>query len=393
MITPECDQVAPLPRRIKILVLALSLAVLGVGAFAAIRFVQTRPSPPQKPPARIAPLVEVMTVHASRETAVIQTMGTVTPARQINIKAEVTGTIREVAARFLPGGTVPGGGVLVRLDPEDFRLAVAAKEAALASATADLELEFGQQEVARHEWALLNRTDPITNKKPLALRKPQLAQARAKVRQAETALDQARLDLRRTTVTAPFTALILEKNVDLGSRVSNTDTLATLVDAREYWVEATAPVDRLAWIALPTDDAPGARVLIRSQASGAEREGRVLHLRGDLEDQGRLARLLVSLPRPLETSPAPMLLGEYVRLAIDGRKLDNVIRLPRVALREGDTVWVVRDASLDIRPVNVAWRDTDTVLVTAGLASGDVVVTSELATPIQDMPLTLGEEK
>ena len=64
MIIPECDTTSPLPRRIKLLVLVLSLLVIGAGIFLAVRFIKTRPKPPQRPPALIAPLVETTTVTA-----------------------------------------------------------------------------------------------------------------------------------------------------------------------------------------------------------------------------------------------------------------------------------------------------------------------------------------
>jgi RND family efflux transporter MFP subunit len=393
MIIPECDCSRPMSFKMKLLVLVLALLVLGAGIFTAVHFIKTRPKPPQRPPAVIAPLVETTQVAAGDETVVIRALGTVVPARQTQIRAEVSGVVREIAPGFQPGATVAGKSPLLRLADDDFRLSVAGREADLENAKAALELELGYQQVARHEWELLAMTGKAGESPDLALRKPQLAQARAKVRQAEATLEQARLDLKRTTISAPFSALVLEKNVEIGSRVSITDTLATLVDTREYWVEATVAVDRLPWITLPSKDGVGSLVRIRSQASGAEREGRILRLRGDLEEQGRLARMQISLPAPLEASPAPILLGEYVRLEIEGRRLENVIRLPRSALRENDTVWTVHNATLAIRQAEVAWRDTDWVLISGGLDSGDTVVTSELGTPIVGMPVTLGQER
>jgi RND family efflux transporter MFP subunit len=392
MIIPECDSSKPLPSLARLVIFTLCILIVGAGVFAAVRFIQTRPKPPQRPPAPISPLVETMAVQTGPETVVIRVLGTVVPSRQTHVRAEVAGVVRDVADGFMPGATVTAGAPLLRLEAEDFRLDVAARQADLDSAKAAFDLELGYQKVARHEWELLQKDGQAAEDAALALRRPQLAQARAKVRQAETALNQARLDLSRTTVKAPFTALVLEKEVEKGSRVSVTDTLATLVDAREYWIEATIPVDRLPWVTLPAKDRPGSVVRVQSQASGAESQGRILRLRGDLEDQGRLARIIVSLPRPLDTEPAPILLGEYVRLDIEGRRLDDVTRLPRAALRENDMVWVARNATLDIRPVSVVWRDTRTVLVNEGLAPGELVVTSELATPIQDMPLTLAQD-
>lgn len=393
MIIPECDCTKPMSPKIKLLILVLALLVLGAGIFTAVRFIKTRPKPPQRPPAVIAPLVETVAVAAGDETVVIRALGTVVPARQTQIRAEVAGVVREIAPGFLPGATVAGASPLLRLVDDDFRLSVAGREADLENVRAALELEQGYQEVARHEWDLLAMTGKAGESPDLALRKPQLAQARAKVRQSEAALEQARLDLKRTTISAPFTALVLDKHVEVGSRVSITDTLATLVDTREYWVEATVAVDRLPWITLPSKDVQGSKVRIHTQASGAEREGRILRLRGDLEEQGRLARMQISLPAPLDALPAPILLGEYVRLDIEGRQLESVIRLPRSALRENDTVWTVHNATLAIRQAEIAWRDTDWVLISGGLDSGDIVVTSDLSTPIDGMPVTLGQER
>jgi RND family efflux transporter MFP subunit len=385
MIIPECDCSKPMSTRTRILVFTLCLLVLGAGVMLALRFVQTRPVPSQRPPSRIAPLVEVTTVEAGTHTVVIQALGSVTPSRQAGIRAEVTGTVQEISPVFLPGSVVKASTLLVRLSPEDYELTVAARQADLDSALAALELELGHQRVARHEWELMTRQKESLADAALALRQPQLSQAKAKVRQAETALDQARLNLKRTAITAPFTAMILEKHVDLGSRVSNTDVLATLVDTREFWIEALVPVDRLGWLTLPTDNRPGSAVRVRSQASGAEGRGQLLRLRGDLEEQGRLARIIVRLPAPLEAKPTPFLLGEYVRLEIEGAVLDNVISLPRIALREDNTVWTVQNSTLHIRPVEVVWQDTDTAFITAGLPSGSQVVVSELSTPIQNM--------
>jgi RND family efflux transporter MFP subunit len=379
--------------KMKMVILLLALLILGAGIFTAMRFINSRPKPPQRPPAAIAPLVETVAVTAGTETVIIKAVGTVVPSRQTQVRAEVTGIVREIAPGFQPGATVAGASPLLRLVEDDYRLTVATREADLANARASLELEQGYQEVARHEWDLLAMTGKAGESPDLALRKPQLAQARAKVRQAEAALEQARLDLKRTTVSAPFTALVLDKHVEIGSRVSVTDTLATLVDTREYWVEATVALDRLPWITLPSKEGQGSFVRIRSQASGAECEGRILRLRGDLEEQGRLARMQISLPAPLDVKPAPILLGEYVRLEIEGRRLENVIRLPRSALRENDTVWTVHNATLAVRQAEVAWRDTDWVLVSGGLDSGDTVVTSDLGTPIDGMPVTLGQER
>ena len=55
----------------------------------------------------------------------------------------------------------------------------------------------------------------------------------------------------------------------------------------------------------------------------------------------------------------------------------------------GDTVWVCNDNTLDIRPVTLAWKNTDNVYIKSGLSPGNQIVTSEIASPVQGMALRI----
>ena len=61
-------------------------------------------------------------------------------------------------------------------------------------------------------------------------------------------------------------------------------------------------------------------------------------------------------------------------------------------MREGHTLWVMENNSLDIRSVEVAWQDREHVYISQGLAPGDLVVRSSLATPVQGMRLRAAED-
>jgi multidrug efflux pump subunit AcrA (membrane-fusion protein) len=85
-----------------------------------------------------------------------------------------------------------------------------------------------------------------------------------------------------------------------------------------------------------------------------------------------------------------LLIGEYVRVEIEGSPLSQVFRIPRLALRENDTIWVVgEDSTLNIRPVTTIWRDTQTVFLDQGLNPGDQVIVSDLAAPVEGMKIQM----
>jgi len=167
--------------------------------------------------------------------------------------------------------------------------------------------------------------------------------------------------------------------------------LAELVGTDVYWVQAAVPVDRLKWIEFPGGTGGQGLPALVKYAGEYERSGVVVNLLGDLDPDGRLARVLVEVDDPLDLAyegPArpPLLLGDYVKVEIQGRPLTNVIRIPRTALREGEQVWVVgEDGRLEVRAVDIVWRDLDSVLLREGLADGDRLIVSDLPTAVSGM--------
>ena len=79
---------------------------------------------------------------------------------------------------------------------------------------------------------------------------------------------------------------------------------------------------------------------------------------------------------------------------IAGATLPRAAMIERDLIRDGDQVWIMDDqGNLDIRPVEIAFRARDHVLVIAGVDTGEKLVTSNLPSPVQGMALRImGEE-
>ena len=374
--------------------LAVSVAAIGGGAATSVYFMKNRPKPQRRRPPQTAPLVEVQQVHAAAHQVNVQVNGTVIPAQEVTLQPQVTGRVIEIHPQFVEGGLIREGDVLVRIEPKDYELAIVAQEAQIEAARYELKAEQGQQDVAQREWELLGMQDDASAlDKELALRQPQLRQKQAALRAAEAGLEKARLDLERTVIKAPCNAVILEAGVQVGDMANPQTPLATLVGTDVYWVRVSIAVDQLKWVVLPrAGGEPGSAVRIPA-ATGAVREGRVLSLLGDLEREGLMARLLVEVQDPLgletDGAPAPLLLGEYIRAEVLGPMVDNVVKVPREALRDGDQLWLAAaDDTLQITQPDLVWTDTQHALL-RGLEEGARVVLSDLATPVSGMPLQI----
>ncbi|SFD37944.1 RND family efflux transporter, MFP subunit [Thiohalospira halophila DSM 15071] len=339
-------------------------------------------------------LVETTRVEPGRERVRIEAFGEVAPAREVTLRPRVSGEVLALGEGVEPGGHLDEGDTVVRIDPADYELALKRAESALTQARSERDREAGRQAVAEAEFQRAAPEDIRPEQRRLMLRLPQLESAEAAVASAEAERDQARLDLARTTVRSPFDARVTERMVDRGTRATTGTDLVRLVGTEEWWVELALPQSSLRWIEAPQGpDRPGSTVRIRhaSWTDDGYREGRVIRVRADVEAGGRLARVLVAVPDPLdragEAGPR-LLLGSFVEGTIHGRELDGVYRLDAGWLREGNTVWVMAaDDTLAIREVAVLHRSGGMALVRGGLTPGDRVVTSDLSVPVEGMAL------
>ena len=377
----------------------IPLVVIAAGVLGAVELFLTGPKAQQRPPQVLATLVETRALTRSAEPVVVHALGTVVAAQEVVIQPQVSGTIVELHPDFVPGGLIREGEVLLTLDPAEYEVAVDQAEAALARSRAQLQSALWEIERVRGLEA-----SGASNKKEMDNALTAQAVAEADVLAGEAALERAQLDLARTTIRAPFTGVITSEAVDLGGQVTMQSQLATLVGTDAYWVQASVPVDRLAWITIPTAQGEHGSSVQICQRLGARKAcawtGQVIRLLGDLEPQGRMARLLVAIPDPLRLSAkgesetdtgTPLLIGSYVEVKLEGRTLPDVVVLAREELREDDTVWLMdKTGKLEIRPVEVAHRGQTRVLISAGLSEEDRLVTSDLPAPVAGMPLRTG---
>lgn len=369
--------------------------VLAVGVILATALFKTGPKAKRSMSVRQALRVKTETVHFSNQKIIVQAMGTVQAAREITLQARVNGEVIETSTELVPGGQFKKNEVILQIDRADYALVVRQRASDLSLARSQLSLELGQQSIAKREYEVLGEKISKEDQN-LVLRKPQLNSARAVVETAKAALEKAKLDLERTTVRAPFNAIVKSREVDLGALVTSASPLASLVGTDAYWIVVSVPVDELKWIRIPDSKTKaGSQVRIFNEAAWGEgiyRTGQVMRLASDLEEQGRMARLLISIPDPLahrQDNPAmPLLLNSFVRVEIEGKKEEAVVSIDRSLLRDGKYLWIIdTENKLDIRLVEIVFHDRDRVLISGGVHEGERFITTSLSAPVQGMPL------
>lgn len=393
--------------------IALPIGILALGIVSLFVLVSTKPEAKKVPRSNRGTVVEIQVVEPSSERVSVLARGTVLPARQVPLGPEVGGKVIAVAEKLEPGGRFAEGELLIRVDPSEYRLAMQQQFAAVDSAQTQLEIEQSRKKIAEREWELFEKERASKDGSAVALREPQLRTAKVNLEAAESGLQRARLNVARTLVKAPFNGVIQARNVELGQMVAPGTPVATLVGTDHYWVQVSVPLAQLAWIDVPgvRGVSEGSTAVVRQRIGDESivRSGRVIRLLSDVDPAGRMARLLVEIDDPLglegeavaaaaagegasSVSELPLLLGAYVEVEIQGRAAAEVFEVPRVALHEGEEVYLMgEDDTLVKRAVgaHVLWRREDTVLLSGGVSRGDRLIVSPVPAPIEGMTLRL----
>ncbi|MBU1429739.1 efflux RND transporter periplasmic adaptor subunit [Myxococcota bacterium] len=373
----------------KALKVILPLLLLAAGAGGAQILMKMKPKAKLKPPQIEGALVTVAQLEATTRPIVVRAHGVVIAARRLEVQPEISGRINRLSEHLVPGGRVSADEVLVEIERRDYDLAASQAKAQVAQSELNLEVERGRAAIAKREWAMLGaKAQGDAAARARALREPQASNALAALEGAKAALAKARLNAKRTRVTAPFNALVLSESAEIGQIATPGRAFAQLVGTDAFWVQASLPTSELPFIQLNGGEA---RVEAKRGAQVITRRGRVLRLLGELEPQSRMAQIIIEVEDPLglKSDEPPLLLNDFVEVELR-HQTRHAVALPRAALREGDRAWVMSPQdTLVLKDLKIARRERDVVLVEAGIEPSERVILSRLGTALPGMKLRL----
>ncbi len=371
----------------------LPFLVLAVGLAGAAAMYLTRDEPEAREPEPLVPLVRTMVVARQDVRMTVESQGTVSPRVEITMAPEVTGVVTAISPSLTAGGFFVHGEVLLEIDPRDFELAVEQARAEVARAELRLAQEEAEAKVALEEWKELGTGDGS----PLALRKPQLAEARAALSAAKAARARAELDLERTRMRAPFAGRVRSSDVDIGQYVTRGAPVARIYAVDHAEVRLPIPDREVAYLDLPLDyrgeeREDGPPVVLRARFAGKPHvwKGRVTRTEGEIDPRSRMVHVVARVDDPYargdDHDRPPLAVGMFVEAEIEGRLVRDLFVLPRTALRNGDRVLVIDgDGRLRHRDVEVYRRERETVYVRQGLAEGERLCLSPLEAVVDGM--------
>jgi RND family efflux transporter MFP subunit len=278
---------------------------------------------------------------------------------------------------------------LLRIDPRSYQQQVAQEQGALENAALQVDVEKNHRELAQYESELLGQ---VGQRSRVATREGHVQAAEAGVMARQSAVASAQLNLQRTVIRAPFDASVVEDNVAVGQVVHSQTQVAHLVATAVLRVEVSLPLEDITMFEFPSESSPGALARVRQalpRGQQVEREGRVARLVQQLDSSTRRARVLVTVEDPFDPSRGlPLLPGAHVEVTIQGKQLQNLVAIERAAVYDGNTIWIVDEASkLRRRSITTLWSDRTHVYARPDFGAKERVVTTLLATPMEGLPV------
>ncbi len=326
-------KISPVP----VVVTLVAIVCIGLAiSYNGQKMAQQANGPKPEPAKSVAPNVSVINAVPSTYQAYVSGHGEAKAHWALSLKAQVKGEITNMSEQFATGNVVKKGQVLAQIDNTEYLQVVASAKATLADAKLALQEEQDLGNQAKREWQRSGVTQAPSS--PLVFRTLQLEAAQATADNAQYALQTAQRDEKNTHISAPFDAVILSRDVDLGTYVSIGDTLATLNSTDK--VEISVPLSLRQWQNLASDKS--GEVILSDVTTQNQWQGYIARFEQHLDDSSRQRSVVVALDKPFEQA-TPLLPGTFLAVQIAGKALNNVIKLPASAVSQEGLIWYVND--------------------------------------------------
>jgi RND family efflux transporter MFP subunit len=304
-------------------------------------------------------LVKTETLAEGPAARILAVNGRVVPGARIDVRSTVSGQVKQLAAA--EGDVVAEGAIIATIDDAGQRAAVEQTAAALDSALA-------RQSQAQLDVDRATQLGDTISRKQAEEAKLALETAAREVERLQAARDQAAAKLDEYTIRAPFAGTVLTRGVDPGQVIDSSSFIFEIADLKTLKVEAT--VDEL----YAAEVATGLKVKLAPTGFSRVLESSLEFVAPTVNSAtgGRLVRIPLSAEDGLNL---PVGLTVITNIEVEARPM--ALTVPRAAILTGDQgsyVYVLSGTGAEARSISFIDWPAERLIVTEGLAAGDVVV-------------------
>ncbi|MEN0087098.1 MAG: HlyD family efflux transporter periplasmic adaptor subunit [Pseudomonadota bacterium] len=396
--------------------LVLMVLVLAVAVYVMRGLIASAPEPRSRPVFQTVFTVEATDVELRDNQPVFSVFGTVTAARDVELRALSPGEITSVNPRLQAGKRVEAGEVLVEIDTFEYEGALAEARANLAEAVARLaekqarisgaeaqiegtrqQLQLAKDDLARAEDLVSRGTLPArdlenrrvqVNERELALtqrlsnlevEQAGVAQLEAQGERLQWRVTQAERALQNTRLTAPFAGIVRSASAEVGRNASAADVLISLYDDGDLEARFTLSDGQFGRLVSSESGLVGRPVQALWNVGGQDYvfEGEIARTGAQIASERGGVEVFARLDAG--TGAVTLRPGAFVAVEVPDRVFAQTARLPETALYDGDHVYAIVEGALERRDVEVLAYDGDDAVVRGAFADGERVLNTRLA--------------
>ena len=308
--------------------------------------------------------VEVVRPLATQRTLRVDLTGTVSLHGTVGLRPQVAGRAIWVSPKLRNGGIFAAGEMLLRIDPEDFEIAVRTIEGRVREQRGRMRQHELEGEAAGIEY---QRSHPGQAVPAIVLHEPQVARFKGTMDEELARLAGAKLALSRTRFSLPFNGKVVTSQVEVGSLVGPGRAFGAAYPLTAIQVDAAVALDDLAQLEPALGRSAEVRIGGRILSATVER------VSAGVDPRSRMATLFLRFTEAVATDALP-LPGMFVEVSVAGRALNDVFALPDTAERPAGGVWVVDDGVLRSASPQSFGHDRSGWIVAAFDAADGIVV-------------------
>ena len=400
--------------------------------FAYLWMVKHTPPLQKQTEQEVARVLETIIVPKTNVRPKVSGFGTAKYARSWRAATQVEGEINSIHSELRPGSRIRAGEVLLTIDDSDYQSQVNELNAAIEQHDAEieqlrqsiindeknlklenemfavLEREYDREqklldqragsraEVDTKRREMLSQQKAVQDlRNSIAMVDPQISALEAAKHQSAAQIEQAKRNIERTKIIAPFGMRIGEVQLEVGQFVGIGEILFTGFSESDVEIEVQLPLQNIHRLFVSqTNGLPpkkefnraefhktfsfDATVTVAGLNSSVTYPGKFLRVREVVDAQTKMVGFVVGVknnpPMKQKVAQPPLLEGAFCDVDVFGKPLSAQVVIPRSAIRNGSVYLVDSEKRLATKKVELIFTQDEYAVVASGLKGGESLV-------------------
>jgi multidrug efflux pump subunit AcrA (membrane-fusion protein) len=331
-----------------------------------------------------AVVVDAEKIQNSSVKTFVNLTGRLKPEDKIDIYSEVNGVLQETGKAFKEGVYYRRGEVLLRMNADEARQNLLAQRNnfinTLATVIPDLKIDFPEIFTAWRDYLLkLDPEDPLpplpevrSDQQKLFLTGRNVYSQYHNIQQLEDRLD-------KYVVRAPFSGVITEVNINVGTLVRSMQKIGEFMSTGVFELEAAVGINEISYVNT------GDTVALKSTATGKNYSGVVSRINAKVDEGTQTIKIFIRL------SGSDLKAGMYMSGSLLAEIYHNASRIQREALLEPDRIFIIEDSIASLENIEVL-KLTEQEAVIRGLEDNDLIITGSRNASFEGTKVSWTEE-